>query len=257
MMYKKTQIDELDKMIKECKKCRLFESRTNAICGEGSLNAKIMLIAQAPGEKEDKEGKMFVGPSGKVLDELLNEAGINREEIYMTNLIKCMLPKYRKPKEDEIKACSYYLNEEIKLINPKVLVPLGYCVSRYIFQKYDILSPSKADISSIYGNLFLAKDKKILALPHPATLLYNAKFREDLIKKYRKLRVLSKDCKWYPVCPMKRFYEKGKLDKKWIELYCRGDWESCVRYQMEEKGEFHPDWMLPDGTLDEKLHRGL
>ncbi|HDN97808.1 MAG TPA: uracil-DNA glycosylase [bacterium] len=249
------KIEELNKIIRGCKKCRLSETRTNAICGEGNLNAKIMLIAQAPGEKEDIEGKMFVGPSGKVIDELLNEAGIKRDEIYMTNLIKCMLPKNRKPKQDEIEACSHYLNEEIKLINPKILAPLGYYATCYIFKKYNLPSPSKAEFSSIFGKLFLAEDKKILPLPHPATCLYNPEFKKDLIKSYRKLKVLLNDCKWYPVCPMKRFYEEGKLDKKWIELYCKGDWESCVRYQMEEKGEFHPDWMLPDGSLDERLKR--
>ena len=249
------KIEELNKIIRGCKKCRLSETRTNAICGEGNLNAKIMLIAQAPGEKEDREGKMFVGPSGKVIDELLNEAGIKRDEIYMTNLIKCMLPKNRKPKQDEIEACSHYLNEEIKLINPKILAPLGYYATCYIFKKYNLPSPSKAEFSSIFGKLFLAEDKKILPLPHPATSLYNPEFKKDLIKSYRKLKVLLNDCKWYPVCPMKRFYEEGKLDKKWIELYCKGDWESCVRYQMEEKGEFHPDWMLPDGSLDERLKR--
>jgi len=87
-------------------------------------------------------------------------------------------------------------------------------------------------------------------LSHPAILLYNSEFREDLIKKYRKICILSKDCKWYSSCPMKRFYEEGRLDKKWIELYCKGDWESCIRYQMEERGELHPDWMLPNGSLD-------
>ena len=60
---------------------------------------------------------------------------------------------------------------------------------------------------------------------------------------------MRKECKWYPVCPMKRFYEQGKLDEKWIKLYCKGDWEICVRYQMEERGEPHSDLMLPDGTL--------
>jgi len=167
------QIDELNKRIRGCKNCRLSETRTNALCGEGNLNAKIMLIAHAPGEEEDKEGRMFIGPSGKVLDELLSVVGISRKEIYMTNLIKCMLPKYRKPKQDEIRVCSYYLNEEIKLINPEILAPLGYYATAYIFQRYGILLPSKAEFSSIYGRLFLAKDKKILPLPHPASLLYN------------------------------------------------------------------------------------
>jgi len=249
------QIDELNKRIRGCKNCRLSETRTNALCGEGNLNAKIMLIAHAPGEEEDKEGRMFIGPSGKVLDELLSVVGISRKEIYMTNLIKCMLPKYRKPKQDEIRVCSYYLNEEIKLINPEILAPLGYYATAYIFQRYGILLPSKAEFSSIYGRLFLAKDKKILPLPHPASLLYNPDLKQDLIKSYRKLQVLLKDCKWYLVCPMKRFYEEGRLDKKWIELYCKGDWQSCIRYQMVEKGKVQPDWMLPDGGLDEKLHK--
>ena len=248
-------IDELNRMIRGCKRCRLSETRMNAICGEGNLNAKIMLIAQAPGEKEDKVGRMFVGPSGEVLDELLSSAGIRRDEIYMTNLIKCMLPKYRKPKQDEIEACSSYLDKEIELINPKVLVPLGYYAIRYIFQKYKIQVPSKVEFPKVFGKLFLAENRKILPLAHPASCLYNPSLKEDLIKSYRKLQVLSRDCKWYPVCSMKKFYEEGKLDKRWIELYCKGDWESCIRYQMEEESRFHPDYMLPDGSLDKKLQR--
>ena len=62
-----------------------------------------------------------------------------------------------------------------------------------------------------------------------------------------------RQCKWFPVCPMKRYYEMGKLDEKWIREYCKGNWEKCVRYQLEEQGECHPDWMLPDGTIDESL----
>jgi uracil-DNA glycosylase family 4 len=248
-------IGELNKIIKECKRCRLSETRINAISGEGNLKAKIMLIAQAPGENEDREGKMFIGPSGKVLDELLRAAEISRQEIYMTNLIKCMLPKYRKPKQDVIKACSYYLDKEIELINPQVLVPLGYYATKYIFKKYYNLLLSKKEFSSVCGRLFLGRNNKILPLSHPASCLYNQDLKQDLIKSYKKLKVLSKDCKWYPVCPMKSFYEKGNLDKKYIELYCKGDWESCVRYQMEEKGEFHADWMLPDGTTDKNLKK--
>jgi hypothetical protein len=65
---------------------------------------------------------------------------------------------------------------------------------------------------------------------------------------------LMVECKWFSCCPMKRFFEEGRIQKKWIELYCKGDWKSCVRYHMEERGEPHPDWMLPDGSLDESLH---
>jgi len=252
------ELQELNHKIRECRGCRLFKTRTNAICGEGSLDARLMLIAQAPGESEDKKGKMFVGPSGKVLDKLLKEANINRREIYMTNLIKCILPKYRKPKQDEIDACKGYLDREIELIDPVVISPLGYYAARYIFDRYRIPLPSsspsgKLDFSNFYGKLFVSQGKKILPLSHPAALLYNTSFEKSMVNTYRKLSVLLKDCKWFPVCPMKRFYEEGRLDKKWIELYCKGDWESCIRYKMEERGEFHPDWMLPDGSIDETL----
>ncbi len=72
-------------------------------------------------------------------------------------------------------------------------------------------------------------------------------------RNYTKMERLSRQCKWYPVCPIKNFYEKGQLDEKWVRLYCKGNWESCIRYQMEERGEIHPDSMLPDGSIDEKL----
>ena len=245
----------LNEEIQKCCKCRLCETRRNVLCGEGNLNAKLILIAQAPGENEDREGKMFIGPSGKVLDDLLIMAEINRKEIYMTNLVKCMLPNYRKPKQDEIKICSIYLNEEIELVNPKILIPLGYFASKYIFEKYALSLLSRTESHKVYGKLFWTKGRKILPLQHPAALLHNNPLKEEIIRNYCKMNVLLKDCKWYPVCPMRRFYEEGKLNQKWIELYCKGDWESCIRYQMEENGEYHPDWMLPDGSTDERLHR--
>ncbi|MBW2039586.1 MAG: uracil-DNA glycosylase [Deltaproteobacteria bacterium] len=246
-------IEDLNEEIRGCNKCRLSETKINALCGEGNLNAKLMLIAQAPGENEDREAKMFIGPSGKVLDELLKMATIDRKEIYMTNLIKCMLPKHRNPKSDEVKICGKYLDKEIELINPKVLAPLGYYATKYIFEKYVLCLPSKPEFRKVFGKIFLAGSKKILPLQHPAALLYNPSLRDEMIKNYRKMKVLLTDCTWYPVCPMKRFYEEGKLSKEWVELYCKGDWEGCVRYQMEETGEPHPDWMLPDGSIDERL----
>ena len=251
------EIEKLNKKIKECNKCRLSETRINALCGEGNTNARLMIIAQAPGENEDREGRMFIGPSGKVLDELFEEASVDRKEIYMTNLVKCMLPKYRRPKQDEIKICSQYLDKEIELISPKLLVPLGYYATKYIFSKYDILLPSKLEFDGVYCRIFLYGNKKIFPLQHPAAILYNNSIKEKIVKNYCKLKVLLSDCKWYQMCPMKVFYEGGKLNKKWVELYCKGDWESCVRYQMEEKGQKHPDWMLPDGSIDEKLQKGV
>ena len=241
--------------IKKCNKCRLSDTRMHALCGEGDLDAKLMLIAQAPGENEDREGIMFIGPSGKVLDELLRTSNVGRKELYMTNLIKCMLPKYRKPKQDEIDLCSYYLDEEIELINPEILVPLGHYATSYIFKKYSLPLPSKQEFYIVYGKLFLTDNRKILPLQHPAAMLYHPYIKDEMAKNYHKLKVVITDCKWYPSCPMKRFYEEGILNRKWVELYCKGDWKSCTRYQMEENGKTHPDWMLPDGSIDEGLHK--
>jgi len=252
----KMTIDDLNQEIKGCHKCRLSETRINAICGEGNQNAKLMLIAQAPGENEDREGKMFIGPSGKVLDELLRASGVKREEIYMTNLIKCMLPKYRKPKQDEIEICSEYLLKEMEIINPDILIPLGYYATRYIFENCAIPLPPRPEFYTVYGRLVLTDDRKIFPLRHPAAALYHPSVEEEMLENYRRMRFFLTDCKWYPVCPMKRYYEEGRLDKRWIELYCRGDWGNCVRYRMEESGEPHPDWMLPDGSVDERLREG-
>ncbi len=253
-MDKRYEIEKLCEEIRRCKRCNLCETRRNAICGEGNIYSKVMIVAQAPGVDEDTQKKMFIGPSGKVLDELFRANDIKREELYMTNLIKCFLPKYRKPKNCEISACSMYLCEEIKILDPKVIVPLGYYATRYIFEKYELPIFSKKDLyNKVYGKLFLKKGRKILPLPHPASLLYNPSSKDDMIKKYKKIKILLKECKWYNVCPMKRFYEEGRLESFWVETFCMGDWESCVRYKMEEEGKYHPDCMLPDGSIREEL----
>jgi len=249
------RILKLNSDIRKCRKCRLSETRKNVLCGEGNIKAKLMIIAQAPGENEDREGKMFIGPSGKVLDELLGKSTVDKKQIYMTNLIKCMLPNCRRPKQDEIEMCSIYLDKEIGIVSTAVLVPLGYYATRYIFSKYDITIPPKKELHTVFGTLYVTRERKIFPLPHPAVVLYNSSIKKEIIEKYRKLKVLESDCIWYPVCPMKRYYEERYLQKEWIDRYCQGDWESCVRYQMEESGEFHPDWMLPDGNIDERLQK--
>ncbi|MBS3781294.1 MAG: uracil-DNA glycosylase [Candidatus Thermoplasmatota archaeon] len=245
------EIDQLNSRIRSCSKCRLSETRTNAVCGEGDRDARIMLVAQSPGENEDEEGIMFIGPSGDVLDDLFDNSGMERDKIYMTNLLKCMLPDYRKPKQNEIETCSTYLDEEIEIVDPDILVPLGYYSTRYLFKKYDL--SFDATFSDMIGELVLADDKKIYPLAHPASLLYDDSFEEEMKTHYEKLTDLLKPCRWYDICPMKRFYEEGKIERRWVELYCKGDWQSCVRYQKEEKGEYHPDSMLPNGEIKEEL----
>jgi DNA polymerase len=149
-----------------------------------------MLIAQAPGENEDREGRMFIGPSGKVLNELLRAVHIERKEIYMTNLIKCMLPKYRRPKSEEIKICSRYLDREIELINPRILASLGHYATRYLFEKYAFPLPPKQEFQAVYGKVLVADDKQIIPVQHPAALLYDRSIKEAMLRNYRKMQAL-------------------------------------------------------------------
>ncbi len=195
-MIKQKQIalNKLNNRIKGCSNCRLSLTRRNIICGEGNPDARLMLIAMSPGEHEDRECKMFIGPSGKILDKLLDIAVISRDSIYMTNLVKCKLPKNRKPKQDEIEACSHFLDKEIAILSAKIIVPLGYYATRYILKKYAYNYPSaRANYHALYGKLILVNEQKIFPLPHPASLLYNPSYTEATAIQYHKLQSLSQD----------------------------------------------------------------
>jgi uracil-DNA glycosylase family 4 len=116
---------ELNDQIRKCRKCRLWQGAKNSVPGEGPLNAKVMLVGQNPGAEEDKTGRPFVGRAGKFLNKVLAENGFNREELFITNLVKHTSPKNRKPLPDEIAACAPYLLGQIKTIKPKIIVLMG------------------------------------------------------------------------------------------------------------------------------------
>ena len=242
-------LEKINKEIISCSKCGLHETKKNAICGEGNTDSKLFLIPQAPGETEDEQNKMFVGPSGKIFDELMQSADITRDMFYMSNLIKCKLPQNRKPKQIEIKTCSQYLDREIELIQPEFLVPLGYYSTQYIFHKYFLPQIGKNEFPQYIGKLIYKDGQKIFPLTHPAALIYLNDFKKKVVENYKKLYILLHECKWYQICPMKYYYEQGKLERKWIELYCKGNWKECIRYQMEESGKDHSDRMLPNGKV--------
>lgn len=187
-MEKIIKIRELSREIRNCRKCKLWLTRTRALPGEGNISSKLVLVAQAPGYTEDREGRMFVGPSGKKLDKLFMEVGIDRHGIFMTNILRCMLPNYRRPRRNEIDACTPYLDKEIELINPKIIGTLGYVAARYIFKQYGIDNELK--LPNVCGRIFSVKDKKIIPLRHPASPLYDDSVYKEMVKNYGKLRVL-------------------------------------------------------------------
>jgi uracil-DNA glycosylase family 4 len=118
-------LKQLDEQIKTCRKCRLWQGAKNGVPGEGPLHAKLMLVGQNPGAEEDKTGKPFVGRAGKFLNKVLAKNGIIREELFVTNLVKHVSPKNRKPLPDEIAACAPYLVAQVNAIKPKIVVLMG------------------------------------------------------------------------------------------------------------------------------------
>ncbi|NPA35456.1 MAG: uracil-DNA glycosylase [Chlorobi bacterium] len=188
-MDKLQLLTELNDQIRTCDRCSLSITRKHALTGEGNINARLMFVALSPGAKEDVQNKMFVGPSGDVLNRLLDKAGISRESVFMTNLVKCMLPQNRKPQTGEIESCSLFLEKEISIIQPEVIVPLGYYATRAIIVKYhtkpEILNMS---FKSINGRLLYSDKIKVFPLTHPSALLYDPSLEPETIKKYMRLK---------------------------------------------------------------------
>ena len=181
------KFEEIKKQAENCRKCDLWKTRTNVVFGEGPTNAKVMFIGEAPGFNEDKQGKPFVGRAGKFLDELLTAAGLKREDVYITNIVKCRPPNNRDPTDSEIKACYPYLDFQISHINPKIIVPLGRHASKLVFEKYGLIFEGISkehgkprEISNLFGKL------KIVPMYHPAAAIYNQSLKGVLIEDFKK-----------------------------------------------------------------------
>ena len=192
MRTKSGKEKEMEKLKKECLEfCYrhpLYRPGTYPVFGEGSLNAKIMFIGEAPGYYESISGHPFCGPAGKVLDELLDSVGIKRAEVYITNLVKLRPPENRDPKMEEIKAFAPYLDKQIKIINPKVICTLGNYSTAFIFEKYG-LKDKLQGISKIHGKVFevgnLFDSLKIIPLYHPAVATYNPNMKKILKEDFK------------------------------------------------------------------------
>lgn len=171
-----------------CERCFLHKERKNVVPGEGDSDAEIMLIGEGPGKNEDIQGKPFVGRAGKLLDELLDSAGMERSSVFITNIVKCRPPRNRDPREDEIEACSKYLDRQIKAVNPDVIGTLGNHATSYIFKKYNL---REMRIGKVHGKVYTIHNKhvdKIVPLYHPAAAIYNRELEEVLQADFLKLK---------------------------------------------------------------------
>lgn len=158
---------EAERQARVCTKCRLHESRTNVVFGEGDIKSPVIFVGEGPGEVEDSTGRPFVGPAGQKLTEILESAGISRESVYIGNMVLCRPPGNRTPQKDEIETCWPYLEAQIRHIKPKIIVALGNVPTQYLLKTTE-------GITNLRGKFFPWKDGiEIYCMFHPSYLLRN------------------------------------------------------------------------------------
>ncbi|MEW5693190.1 MAG: uracil-DNA glycosylase [Candidatus Hydrogenedentota bacterium] len=178
--------NEFEKKIKECRDCSLYKKRNNVVPGAGSRNSKLLIVGEAPGEQEDLQGVPFVGAAGELLTKILNSIGIKRENIYITNIIKCRPPNNREPFTEEIEACNKYLQWQIDRIKPAIILALGnYAIKT--------LTGVKEGITKIHGEIFNYRGIPVIVSFHPAALLRNEVYKRPTWQDMQKLQQLLKE----------------------------------------------------------------
>jgi DNA polymerase len=171
----------------KCTKCDLCKTRANSVPGKGNFQSKVIFVGEAPGRNEDKSGEPFVGVAGQKLSIALEEAGISRDEVYITNIVKCRPPNNRVPSTNERNTCQEYLKQEISIIKPKIICLLGNTAFNSIL--------GGSEITKFRGKI-VQKDNQLYFLTiHPAATIYNQKLisvlKEDIIKLFSLIRELK------------------------------------------------------------------
>jgi uracil-DNA glycosylase family 4 len=179
-MTNEKELNVLHENISSCTLCPLYETRTNAVPGEGPVDAKIFFIGEAPGAKEDETGRPFVGKSGNLLISMIEQIGLSREDVFITSVLKCRPPKNRTPKQLEIELCRPYIEKQIEVINPRVIVLLGsYAISTMV-------GPWK--VTESHGQFFDAQGRTYFMTFHPAAALRSTSVKELMREDFRILQ---------------------------------------------------------------------
>lgn len=162
-----------------CTSCGLHKTRKKSVPGEGPANSEIMFIGEGPGMNENEQGRPFVGAAGNFLNQLLAQAGLKREEVWIGNVVKCRPPENRDPMPEELAACNVYLERQIEALNPSIIVTLG----RFSMGKF---FPG-AKISAIHGQMRKVGDRFVIAMFHPAAALHNVNIKPQILADFAKL----------------------------------------------------------------------
>ncbi len=176
-----TDLSNFYSQIKNCKKCHLYRTRTNFVFGAGNPEANLMLIGEAPGREEDLQGEPFVGRAGQLLDRMLAAIGFEREDVFIANILKCRPPENRDPQPDEIKVCKPHLLQQIKLIQPKIILALGRISAQ-------VLLETKSPLGQLRGKFHDFNGIKFLVTYHPAALLRYQQYKRPAWEDLKLLR---------------------------------------------------------------------
>ncbi|MBQ6585894.1 MAG: uracil-DNA glycosylase [Coriobacteriales bacterium] len=178
-----TSLQDVRDRMGDCKACPLWEGRTNLVFGVGNPYARVMFIGEGPGKNEDLQGEPFVGAAGKFLNELLDIAGLRREDVYIANILKCRPPGNRDPQPGEIAACTPWLREQIKVIHPEYLVTLGNFATKFVLK-------TERGITSLHGQVMTTGPFTVMPMFHPAAAIYDQSKKDLLRDDFRKLGLL-------------------------------------------------------------------
>jgi len=174
-------LESIANEVSTCEKCRLCETRRNAVPGEGSKHSRVMFVGEAPGEQEDNQGRPFVGAAGKLLTELLELVSLRRDEVFITNIVKCRPPNNRPPRKDESAACRNYLERQVRQLRPRLICPMGNSAIRALLN-------SEESVSELHGVQFEKDGVTYFPMYHPAAALYTFSLRRVMEEDFKKLR---------------------------------------------------------------------
>ena len=167
---------QLKEIVLNCNLCNLSKTRTNVVFGEGNVKAKIMFIGEAPGREEDIQGRPFVGRSGEMLTKMIeNVLFLKRDEVYISNIVKCRPPQNRDPQIEEVESCKGYLLKQIEIINPKIIVTLGRIAFKYLLN-------DETPITKARGKIYNFKGIKVIPTFHPSYLLRNPSKKKEALR---------------------------------------------------------------------------
>ena len=180
-------LEEIRKSVIDCTKCDLAKTRTNSVPGKGNFHSDVIFVGEAPGRNEDLQGEPFVGVAGKKLSLALEEAGVTRDEVYITNTVKCRPPKNRVPNKEEKQMCENYIQKEIEIINPKIICVLGNTAFGSIL--------GGSEITKYRGKIARKENQLYFITIHPAATIYNQELIQTLKQDIKKLFEIIRELK--------------------------------------------------------------